>query len=118
MELVTSLSIRPAGAPDVDAVLAFWPAAGAPPSATDDAESVGRAVAEGRLLLAEVDGELVGTVYAGFDGWRGSSTASPCTPIIDAGASPRRWSLTATGISTPGARSASACWSSGPMSRP
>jgi ribosomal protein S18 acetylase RimI-like enzyme len=71
MELVSDLSIRPAGASDVDTVLAFWPAAGAPPSATDEAESVRCAVAEGRLLLAELGGELVGTVYAGFDGWRG-----------------------------------------------
>ncbi len=66
------LRIRPAGPEDLDAVLAFWKTAAEGTSISDDREGVERLVARdpGALILAERDGELAGTVIAGFDGWR------------------------------------------------
>ncbi|GHE43017.1 N-acetyltransferase [Streptomyces longispororuber] len=64
--------IRPASADDLDAVLAFWKVAAEGTSISDDRTGVERLVARDpeALLLAECDGDLVGTVIAGFDGWR------------------------------------------------
>ncbi|MFF8595925.1 GNAT family N-acetyltransferase [Streptomyces sp. NPDC015220] len=69
---MTEPRIRPATADDIDAVLAFWRTAAEGTSITDDRDGVRRLVARdpGALLLAERAGELVGTVIAGFDGWR------------------------------------------------
>ncbi|MFD5448583.1 GNAT family N-acetyltransferase [Streptomyces sp. NPDC127100] len=69
---MTDLRIRAAGPEDLDTVLAFWKAAAEGTSISDDRESVERLVARdpGALVLAERDGALVGTVIAGFDGWR------------------------------------------------
>jgi ribosomal protein S18 acetylase RimI-like enzyme len=64
--------LRPAGPADLDAVLAFWKAAAEGTSISDDRDGVERLVARDpeALILAERGGELVGTVIAGFDGWR------------------------------------------------
>ncbi|MGW7268039.1 GNAT family N-acetyltransferase [Streptomyces sp. NPDC054842] len=69
---MTDLRIRAATAGDLDAVLAFWKTAAEGTSISDDRDGVERLVLRdpGALLLAERDGELVGTVIAGFDGWR------------------------------------------------
>ncbi|MGW4546406.1 GNAT family N-acetyltransferase [Streptomyces violaceorubidus] len=69
---MSDLRIRPAGPEELDAVLAFWKTAAEGTSISDDREGVERLVARDpdALLLAERDGELVGTVIAGFDGWR------------------------------------------------
>ncbi|MGV9291739.1 GNAT family N-acetyltransferase [Streptomyces sp. NPDC003719] len=69
---MTDLRIRAAGPEDLDTVLAFWKAAAEGTSISDDREGVERLVARdpGALVLAERDGALVGTVIAGFDGWR------------------------------------------------
>ena len=64
--------IRVAAADDVDAVLELWRRADTAPSATDDPESVERVVASGQVLVAEADGQIVGTLIATFDGWRGN----------------------------------------------
>lgn len=83
------LRIRVAGPDDLDAVLAFWKDAAEGTSISDDRAGVERLVARDpdALLLAELVGggagarldgggdgiggaELVGTVVAGFDGWR------------------------------------------------
>ena len=66
--------IRPAAHADVDVVLALWQAAGAVPGATDDARSVRALIAfdAGALLLAEIDGTVVGSLIAAWDGWRGN----------------------------------------------
>ncbi|GAA0929460.1 GNAT family N-acetyltransferase [Streptomyces thermoalcalitolerans] len=66
------LRIRAATSDDIDSVLAFWRAAAKGTSISDDRDGVARLVARDpqALLLAEQDGELVGTVIAGFDGWR------------------------------------------------
>jgi ribosomal protein S18 acetylase RimI-like enzyme len=66
--------IRPASTADVDAVLSVWRESDAAVSATDDAESLRRLIAHDpdALLLAEEAGRIVGTVVAGWDGWRGA----------------------------------------------
>ena len=64
--------MRPATAGDLDTVLAFWKTAAEGTSISDDRDGVERLVARDpeALILAELDSELVGTVIAGFDGWR------------------------------------------------
>ncbi|MFC8347005.1 GNAT family N-acetyltransferase [Streptomyces sp. NPDC057280] len=69
---MTDLHIRAAAPEDLDTVLAFWKSAAEGTSISDDRDGVERLVARDpeALILAERDGELVGTVIAGFDGWR------------------------------------------------
>ncbi|QOV39894.1 GNAT family N-acetyltransferase [Streptomyces ferrugineus] len=69
---MTDPQIRSATADDLDSVLAFWKTAAEGTSISDDRDGVERLVARDpeALILAEFDGELVGTVIAGFDGWR------------------------------------------------
>ncbi|MFF2184795.1 GNAT family N-acetyltransferase [Streptomyces sp. NPDC058155] len=66
------LRIRAATRADLDDVLAFWKMAAEGTSISDDREGVERLVARDpdALIVAERGGELVGTVIAGFDGWR------------------------------------------------
>ncbi len=66
--------IRPARSEEVEDVLALWSESGAEPSHTDDASSLGILLRHdpGSLLVAELEGRLVGTVISGWDGWRGS----------------------------------------------
>ncbi len=68
-----AIDIRPAGPDDTSAVLAFWRAVAAP-TTTDDADGVAALLARdpGALLVAELSGQIVGTVIAAWDGWRGS----------------------------------------------
>jgi ribosomal protein S18 acetylase RimI-like enzyme len=70
---VSQLPIRPADPSDAGAVLELWRLAGMMPSRTDDEASISALIAHdpGALLLAEDEGELVGTLIAGFNGWRG-----------------------------------------------
>ena len=66
--------LRPAVEDDIPAVLAFWLDATAEPSSTDDAAAITALFARspGSMILA-VDGDaIVGSVVAGWDGWRGS----------------------------------------------
>ena len=69
---MSDVRIRAAGPEDTDAVLAFWKAAAEGTSISDDRDGVERLVDRDpeALILAEQGGELVGTVIAGFDGWR------------------------------------------------
>ncbi|WP_435130708.1 GNAT family N-acetyltransferase [Actinacidiphila sp. bgisy144] len=69
---MNDLRIRPAGAADASAVLAFWRVAAEGTSISDDEAGVVGLVTRDpeALLLAERDGVLVGSVIAGFDGWR------------------------------------------------
>ncbi|MEU9735498.1 GNAT family N-acetyltransferase [Streptomyces sp. NPDC048002] len=69
---MTDLRIRAAGPQDLDPVLAFWKTSAEGTSISDDRAGVERLVTRDpeALILAELDGELVGTVIAGFDGWR------------------------------------------------
>jgi len=54
-------------------VIALWTEAGAAPSATDSVEWVEVLATrqDAWVLLAEVEGRVVGTLFVTFDGWRG-----------------------------------------------
>jgi ribosomal protein S18 acetylase RimI-like enzyme len=67
------IEIRPATADDIAEVLAFWREA-AEATSTDTTEVLTSLVRRdpGALMVAEADGRIVGTVIAGWDGWRGS----------------------------------------------
>ncbi|MEU0895116.1 GNAT family N-acetyltransferase [Streptomyces massasporeus] len=69
---MTDMRIRAATPEDLDAVLAFWKVAAEGTSISDDRGGVERLVARDpeALILAEHGGGPVGTVIAGFDGWR------------------------------------------------
>lgn len=67
-------SIRTAAPSDIDAVLGLWHAAGAHQVVGGRREGLERLMAQDReaLLVAARDGELIGTLIAAWDGWRGS----------------------------------------------
>ena len=66
--------VRPGRPEEIGQVLALWREAGSVPSVSDDPASLERllAASEDALLVAEVGGRVVGTVIAGWDGWRGN----------------------------------------------
>ncbi|MCU1450754.1 MAG: family acetyltransferase [Acidimicrobiales bacterium] len=55
-------------------VVRVWAAADAQPTVTDDAASVAELLTHdpASLLVADEDGRIVGTLIAGWDGWRGN----------------------------------------------
>jgi ribosomal protein S18 acetylase RimI-like enzyme len=66
--------LRSGAVADAAAVVALWRAADAEPTVSDDAGSVARLIAHDpdALVVAEAGGgEIVGTLIAGCDGWRG-----------------------------------------------
>jgi ribosomal protein S18 acetylase RimI-like enzyme len=65
---------RRANPADADAVLALWKAAEATESITDTASDIRRISAREHVafILAIVDENVVGSVIAAFDGWRGN----------------------------------------------
>jgi len=68
------IEIRPCRLGECPEVLALWERAGAIPSPTDTLEEVTRLVREhaDHLLVAIQQGTIVGSVIAGWDGWRGN----------------------------------------------
>ena len=66
------IKIRPCGLEECEAVLELW-SAYHPPGVTDNLEDVRRIVQAfgDHLLVATADGKIVGTIIAGWDGWRG-----------------------------------------------
>jgi ribosomal protein S18 acetylase RimI-like enzyme len=66
-------TIRAASLDDVSAVLALWRDADAEVTETDDAPAVEALIAcdPEALLVATDGGRLVGSIVAGWDGWRG-----------------------------------------------
>lgn len=78
-------SLRPAAPEDIPAALALWSVAGenaARPA--DDPALVGALVARDpeALILAESEGEIVGTVIAGWDGWRAHLYRLAVSPAV------------------------------------
>jgi len=69
---MSDLHIRSAALTDIDAVLAFWRESAEGTSISDDRDGVARLIERDpdALILAEREGRLVGSVIAGFDGWR------------------------------------------------
>ncbi|NUK07698.1 GNAT family N-acetyltransferase [Streptomyces lunaelactis] len=66
------LHIRPAAADEAKTILAFWKEAAEGTSITDDVDGVARLITRDpeALILAESEGRVVGSVIAGYDGWR------------------------------------------------
>lgn len=66
--------IRPSQVSDIEDVLTLWAEAEAEPTHTDNAESLTTLIERdpSALLVAQADGRLVGSIIAGWDGWRGS----------------------------------------------
>jgi len=71
---VDQLSIRACRLEDIQRVLELWRQAGATPSVTDTADDLRRAITEcpAHVLVAEVEGRVVGSIIGAFDGWRGN----------------------------------------------
>ncbi|MEV5987586.1 GNAT family N-acetyltransferase [Streptomyces sp. NPDC052051] len=69
---MSELKIRTADLSDAADVLAFWKSAAEGTSVSDDEAGVTGLITRdpGALLLAESGGLLVGSVIAGYDGWR------------------------------------------------
>ena len=68
-----ALQVRPCRLDEAGGVVALWRAADARETVTDDVASVKVLIERDpeALLVAEEDGALVGSIVAGFDGWRG-----------------------------------------------
>jgi ribosomal protein S18 acetylase RimI-like enzyme len=65
--------VRRARARDLEAVLRLWATARSQAASTpDDAPGVAHAIEQGALLVAEDAGAIIGTLIAGWDGWRGN----------------------------------------------
>lgn len=71
---MSDIAFRTATTDDVDAILALWAAADAPPTVTDGADDFRRLLErdDQALILATKDGAIVGSLIAGWDGWRGN----------------------------------------------
>ncbi len=70
-----AITIRVATAADIGAVLGLWDVARTEHAVTDDrSEAVRQLLATDAeaLLVAELDGSLVGAVIGAWDGWRGN----------------------------------------------
>ena len=69
-----SLSIRACRLEDAEVVLELWRQADATPGVTDTADELRRVMGEScaDVLVAEVDGRLIGSIIGTFDGWRGN----------------------------------------------
>jgi ribosomal protein S18 acetylase RimI-like enzyme len=69
-----SLVVRGCRADEVESILLLWRRAEAAPGPTDTVANLRRAVESEQIavLVAEDEGAIVGSVMAGFDGWRGN----------------------------------------------
>lgn len=67
-------TVRAAREADLPAILALWTEAGVEPGHTDDLGSLRRLITHdpNALLVAEEANEIVGSIIAAWDGWRGS----------------------------------------------
>jgi ribosomal protein S18 acetylase RimI-like enzyme len=74
MDILDHWTIRSAGEKDIASVLDLWIVAGSVPSVSDSPDGLARLLAADSqaLLVAELDGVLVGSLIAAWDGWRGS----------------------------------------------
>ncbi len=65
-----SFSIRGCRPEEVEFVLELWRQAEATPGVTDNSDDLRRVLAD--VLVAEVEGRVVGSITRTFDGWRGN----------------------------------------------
>ena len=71
---MSEAKVRAGRQEDIPAILELWRGADAPPTVTDN-EAALRAVLDRdpeSILVAHIDDELVGSVIAAWDGWRGN----------------------------------------------
>jgi ribosomal protein S18 acetylase RimI-like enzyme len=75
-------TIRCATEDDIAAVLDLWVVAGSIPSVSDSPDGLARLLAADpeALLVAELDGVLIGSLIAAWDGWRSSFYRLAVTP--------------------------------------
>jgi ribosomal protein S18 acetylase RimI-like enzyme len=68
------VTVRSATPADLAALLALWRAAGAATTVTDSETALTQLIEHdpGALLVAEADGEVIGSLIAAWDGWRGA----------------------------------------------
>ena len=79
----SDIVIRLADYDDLPAVLWLWQEAKVtPPGTTDSLEGLTRLIHDpgGILLVATIDGRIVGSVIGGWDGWRGNICRLAVTP--------------------------------------
>jgi ribosomal protein S18 acetylase RimI-like enzyme len=71
---LSAWKLRNGTAADITSVLALWRAAESRPSQTDSEHALELLLARDpeALLVTELDDEIVGSLIAGWDGWRGS----------------------------------------------
>lgn len=71
---MTGWTIRNASSEDFPSLLSLWRLAEAHPTATDDSDGLEQLLARDRdaLRLVEAEGDVVGSLIVGWDGWRGS----------------------------------------------
>ena len=69
-----TMTLRPAVVADAPGLVALWDDAYLSERSADGINGIERALRDDRLacIVAEVSGRLVGSVLAGFDGWRGN----------------------------------------------
>jgi ribosomal protein S18 acetylase RimI-like enzyme len=75
--------IRPARGDELAAVLTLWQKSGVTPaSVTDSIDGLTRLIGEpgGIVLVTFIDGQIVGSVIGGWDGWRGNIYRLAVTP--------------------------------------
>ena len=67
-------SIRDCRQDEAEAVLELWRQAEATPSMTDNVDEIRHAITNSPacVLIAELDGQFVGSIIGSFDGWRGN----------------------------------------------
>jgi ribosomal protein S18 acetylase RimI-like enzyme len=73
--MMSSEVIRQVLTEELPAILSFWKEAEVtPPSVTDSIEELGILMRQpaALLLVATIDGKIVGSVIGGWDGWRGN----------------------------------------------
>src|SRR5262249_19693362 len=70
MNQVNQWCIRACCPEEANALLELWRQAEATPSVTDTVADVERMISTGTVLVAEADGQLVGSIFGVFDGWR------------------------------------------------
>ena len=101
--------VRPGRREEIQDVLGLWREAGSVPSVSDDPASLERLLETSKdaLLVAETDGRVMGTIIAGWDGWRANVYRLAVLPPA-VKASPSAWSPTPNAASPPRAPAASA----------
>ena len=77
--------IRPVLTEELQAVLSFWKETEVtPPSVTDSIEGLTNLMRQpaALLLVATIDGKIVGSVIGGWDGWRGNIYRLAVAPAL------------------------------------